>query len=223
MFFKILGIWALGLVAWGGWPMAAQAADGDSEFKLGREYVELSPYLAEASDNRIEVIEFFWYGCPHCFAVEPQMDAWSAKLPPDVRFIRLPAIFNAQISFHARIFLALEAMKKPEAHSKVFRIFQDEGRFINNSEDLPGLAKDLKLDPQTFISAFNSPAVQARLEILDKMMAAYDLPGVPAMVVAGKYRFDIGTARGPAGFLKLADFLIDLERRARTGPKGSTD
>jgi thiol:disulfide interchange protein DsbA len=218
MFHRILRIWvwALGLAALGAWP--AIAADTTLDFRLGREYVELTPYLAEKGDSRIEVIEFFWYGCPHCYAVEPQINAWAAKLPPDVRFIRLPAKFNPQIEFHARIFLTLEFLGcGPEAHAKVFRIFQDEGRFINDSKSLPGLARDLKLDPKVFVEAFNSKALEARMETLDKMMAAYDLPGVPAMVVAGKYRFDIGTAHGPDGMLKLADHLIARERRARGG------
>jgi thiol:disulfide interchange protein DsbA len=184
--------------------------------------VEVPRHLAEKGDNRIEVIEFFWYGCPHCYAVESQMNAWSAKLPPDVRFLRLPAKFNPPTDFHARIFMTLEAMGSgPENHAKVFRIFQDEGRFISDSEALPGLARDLNLDPQAFVAAFNSPAVQARMTALDKLMTAYDLPGVPAMVVAGRYRFDIGTAHGPDGMLKLAEHLIDLERRAREGKRGS--
>jgi len=213
MFYRVLRIWALGLAALGVWPAFA---DGASDFQLGREYVELPPHPAESGDNRIEVIEFFWYGCPHCYAVEPQIKAWAAKLPADVRFMRLPAKFNPPVDFHARIFMTLEALGSgPEVHDKVFRIFQDEGRFSNDSKALPGLARDLKLDPRAFVTAFNSREVQARMEALDNLMTAYDLPGVPAMVVAGKYRFDIGTARGPDGLLKLADHLIDRERRAR--------
>ena len=214
MFYRVLRIWglALGLAILGVCPAAGENQD----FQLGREYVELTPHLAKSGDSRIEVLEFFWYGCPHCYAVEPQVEAWAAKLPPDVHFIRLPASFNPQVEFHARIFMTLETLGSgPEVHAKVFRIFQDEGRFINDSEALPGLARDLKLDSKAFVAAFNSPEVQARMEALAKLMAAYDLPGVPAMVVAGKYRFDIGTARGPGGMLRLADHLIDRERRAR--------
>ena len=213
MFYRVLRIlvWALGLAALGAWPAAAETPD----YQPGREYVEL-PHHPSGSSDRIEVIEFFWYGCPHCYAVEPQIKAWAAKLPPDVHFIRLPAKFNPPVDFHARIFMTLESLGSgPEVHDKVFRIFQDEGRFINNSESLPGLAKDLKLAPGAFVAAFNSPAVQDRMDALDRLMNAYDIPGVPAMVVAGKYRFDIGTAHGPDGLIKLADHLIERERRAR--------
>jgi thiol:disulfide interchange protein DsbA len=193
-------------------------ADENQNFQLGREYVELKQHLAERGDKRIEVIEFFWYGCRHCYTVKTQLEAWAAKLPPDVNFLLMPASFNPQVEFHARIFLALEALGSgPELHSKVFRIFQDEGRFINDLETLPGLAKDLKLDPKTFVEAFNSPAVEARLKTVNELMTAYDLPGVPAMVVAGKYRFDIGTANGPSGMIKLADYLIERERRTKGG------
>jgi len=221
MFYRILKIcgWTLGLTFLGAWSATAEAPD----YQPGREYVEVPHYTAE-SDGRIEVIEFFWYGCPHCYAAEPQIKAWAAKLPPDVHFIRLPAKFNPPVDFHARIFMTLEAMGSgPEIHDKVFRIFQDEGRFINNSEALPGLAKDLKLTPEAFVAAFNSPAVQNRMESLDRLMNAYDIPGVPAMVVAGKYRFDIGTARGPDGLLKLANHLIGMERRDREQRKRIPD
>ena len=218
MFYRALKIWVLGLAALAAlaaWPVVA--AGETLGFQLGREYVELTPpHPAESGDNRIEVINFFWYGCPHCYVVEPQVDAWAAKLPPDVRFIRLPANFSAHTEFHARIFMALEVLGcGREVHTKVFRIFQDEGRFINDSQALPGLAKDLKLDPQAFVAAFDSREVQARMAALDKLMTAYDLPGVPAMVIAGKYRFDIGTAHGADGMLKLADHLIDRERQAQ--------
>ena len=214
MLLRMIVICALGLAALGAAPAGAQ------DFQPGREYVELKPHLAQDGDKRIQVTEFFWYGCPHCFSLEPRVKAWAAKLPPDVHFTRLPAKFNPPVDFHARIFMALEAMGVgPEAHNKVFLIFQDEGRFINELEALAGLAGDLKLDPQALLLAFNSKEVQARMEALDKLMTAYDLPGVPAMVVAGKYRFDIGSARGPDGFIKLADYLIDRERRAREGKK----
>ena len=217
MFPRILRIWAFALALLGAWPAISVALAETSDFQLGREYVELPPYPA-GSDDRIEVIEFFWYGCPHCYTVEPQIKAWAAKLPSDVKFIHLPAKFSPPADFHARIFMTLEALElAPEAHDKVFRIFQDEGRSINDYTALPDLAKDLKLDPKAFVAAFDSPAVQARMDTLDELMKAYDLPGVPAMVVAGKYRFDIGTAHGPEGLLKLADHLIEQERRARSG------
>ena len=211
----------VGLAALLSWSAGAGGqANAQEEFKLGQEYVALPepPLQAGPDDGRIEVIDFFWYGCPHCYAVEPRVAAWAAKLPPDVHFLRLPARFNDQVEFHARIFMTLENLGYgPEMDVKVFRIFLDEGRFINSPEELPGLARDLKIEPRAFTTAFNSPAVQARMETLGKLMAVYDLPGVPAMVVAGRYRFDIGTARGPEGFIRLADFLINKERRARAG------
>ena len=217
---RFIQVWVLASLL--GLATGAGAADGqtlqEKDFQAGREYVELPgpPVLAEPDDGRIEVISFFWYGCPNCYAVEADLAAWAAKLPPDVRFIRRPAVFKPPIDFHASIFLALAALGYgPEMDTRVFSIFQDEGRFINTPDELPGLAKDLKIDPRTFVAAFNSPAVQAEMTALDKLMAAYDLPGVPALVVAGKYRFDIGTAHGPAGLIKLADILVEKERRTR--------
>ena len=208
---------------WGGWPtvdMASAQSQAKDAFQLGQEYESLPEprTLAEPDDGRIEAVLFFWYGCPHCYTADARLSAWAAKLPADVRFLRLPVLFNDQIEFHARIFMTLESLGYgQETHLKVFRIFQDEGRFINTQKELAGLAKDLKIDPQAFMAAFNSQDVQARMTALNKLMTAYDLPGVPAMVVAGRYRFDIGTARGVDGFIKVADFLI---RKERGKPRG---
>ena len=217
-------LWAALLIGVIAGPAGALPPEDIKNFQAEREYVELTgpPVLVRPDDGRIEVALFFWYGCPHCYAVEAEVSAWAAKLPPDVRFVRRPAVFKPPVDFHARIFLALEALGYgQEMDRKVFGIFQDEGRFINTPAELPGLAKDLKIDPAAFETIFNSPEVQSRLEYLKTLMTAYDLPGVPAMVIAGKYRFDIGSAHGPAGFLRLADLLVERERRARGGPKAA--
>lgn len=192
--------------------------DGFADFQIDRDYVELPPpsVLYGPEDGRVEVLSFFWYGCPHCYVVDFEVAAWAAQLPPDVRFVWLPVKFKAPVDFHARIFLTLEALGQGrDADRQVFTIFQDQGHFINTPAELPGLARDLKIDPALFIQTFNSSAIQAKMEILEKLMYVYNLPGVPAMVIDGKYRFDIGMTHGPAKYIKLADLLVARERALR--------
>ncbi|KXS55665.1 MAG: hypothetical protein AMR96_07125 [Candidatus Adiutrix intracellularis] len=191
---------------------------GSANFQVDREYVELPspPVLYEPEDGRVEVLSFFWYGCPHCYIVDFEVAAWAAQLPSDVRFVWLPVKFKAPVDFHARIFLTLEALGQGrETDRKVFAIFQDQGHFINTPAELPGLARDLKIDPALFVQTFNSSVIQAKMEILEKLMNVYNLPGVPSMVIDGKYRFDIGMTHGPARYIKLADLLIARERALR--------
>jgi thiol:disulfide interchange protein DsbA len=206
-------------------PAAALAAEGEkADFQLGREYLQLpgTPVLSEADDGRIEALAFFWYNCSHCYDLEPKLTAWATRLPADVRFRRLPVIFSPGVAFHARIFMTLRALGLgPQADAAVFNLFHKERRPVNTPGDLPRLARLLKVDEKKLIETFNSTEVDRDMNQLDQLMLAYDLPGVPSMVIDGRYLFDIGTARAndPARtidrYLQLADFLIAQEREYR--------
>ncbi len=200
-----------------GSPALAQSKKA-GDFEAGREYETLPapPVLYGEDDGRVEVLSFFWYNCGTCKLVDPEVSAWAAKLPADVRFVRLPVTFNPTVQLHARIFLTLRALNLgPEADQIVFDLFQVQHKPINHAEQLPELAQALKVDEKLLVKTFNSPQVEAQLAKVEKLVDTYDLPGVPAMVIDGKYRFDIGTAHGPKGYLQLADHLIDQERQAR--------
>ncbi|MDR1044602.1 MAG: thiol:disulfide interchange protein DsbA/DsbL [Candidatus Adiutrix sp.] len=200
-------------------PAAALAAGGEKfDFQLGREYLQLpgTPVLSEGDDGRIEVLAFFWYNCDHCYRLEPLISAWADRLPADVRFRRLPVVFNPAVAFHARIFMTLRALGLgPQADMTVFRLFHEQRRPVNRPEDLPRLANSLKVNEKKLIETFNSTEVDIHMNQLDQLMLAYDLPGVPSMVIDGRYLFDIGTAHGPDGYLQLADLLIAEEREYR--------
>lgn len=198
---------------------AAMAEDmpGAGNFQTGREYFELpSPrVLAEKDDGRIEVIAFFWYNCGTCYLIDPKVTAWAETLPDDVRLVRMPFSYNPTLDVHARIFFTLRALGKGhDADLAVFRLFQDQRQPIHDPGQLPRLAKALNINEQDLISAYNSPEVSTRMDQMHKLIAAYNLNGVPSMVINGKYLFDIGTAQGPEGYFQLADFLIARERQA---------
>ncbi len=201
---------------------APAGAQGSGEIQAGREYVELpgSPVLHNPADGRIEVVSFFWYNCGACYHIDPLITDWAAKLPADVRFVRLPFSYREPTIFHARIFFTLRELGLDhKADEIVFDLFQQKHQPVSKPADLPRLAAALKIDPDRLAKVFNSPEVTARMDFLDKLMLAYDLPGVPSMVIDGRYRFDLGTTNGPAGFLEVADQLIEKERQARKAPK----
>lgn len=207
-------------------PAAGLAQTGAQSFEIGQHYENVAQpgTLAEKDDGRVEVISFFWYNCGSCYSVDPAVSEWAAQLPADVRFLRMPAAFNPAVNFHARIFMTLRALGlSHEADMTVFDIFRNQRKAINTHEQLPTVAKALNIDPDKFIKTFDSKEVADMMNNLDRVSLAYDLPGVPAMVIDGQYRFDIGTTDGPEGFFKLADILIGQQRELRKkegrGPK----
>lgn len=187
-------------------------------FQAGREYEEIigPVVLFEPDDGRIEVLSYFWFNCSSCFAIDAEMHEWAAKLPGDVRLIRLPAAFNPVVNFHGRIYYTLKALGLGyPAEQTVFNLFRRDRKPVNQPEQLPELARVLNVDKNRLIKTFNSPEIDGLMAKAEKSMEDYNVPGVPAMVIDGRYRFDIGTAHGPEGYKKLAEYLIEKRRQER--------
>ncbi|MDP5838544.1 thiol:disulfide interchange protein DsbA [Pseudomonas aeruginosa] len=191
--------------------MAAQADD----YTAGKEYVELSSPVPVSQPGKIEVVELFWYGCPHCYAFEPTIVPWSEKLPADVHFVRLPALFGGIWNVHGQMFLTLESMGvEHDVHNAVFEAIHKEHKKLATPEEMADFLAGKGVDKKKFLSTYNSFAIKGQMEKAKKLAMAYQVTGVPTMVINGKYRFDIGSAGGPEETLKLADYLIEKERAA---------
>ncbi len=200
--------------------VTAQAAE---PLEAGKQYVELSSAVPVAVPGKIEVVELFWYGCPHCYAFEPTINPWAEKLPADVNFVRIPAMFGGIWNVHGQLFITLEVMGvEQEVHKAVFEAIHGGKKLADPEEMADFLAgldivKDKFQDKfkEKFLSTYNSFAVKGKVEDAKKKAQAYQISGVPTMVVNGKYRFDLGTAGGPEGALNVADQLIAKERAAQ--------
>ncbi len=192
--------------------VAAQAA----EFQAGKEYVELSSPVLVADPSKIEVVELFWYGCPHCYQFEPVIKPWAEQLPDDVQFKRIPAMFGGIWNAHGQLFIALESMGvEPKVHDAVFAAYHQERKKLATPEEMADFLAGQGIDKQAFLKAYNSFGVRGRVEQAKKLGMAYQITGVPVMIVNGKYRFDLGSSGGPERTLQVADFLIEKERAAR--------
>lgn len=182
-------------------------------------FVEISgpQVLAEADDGRVEVISFFWYGCPSCSKLDEPLTRWAAKLPKDVRFIRKHVAFNRSADFPARVFETLRVMDiDHSADLKIFKLFIQDRKPITSLLDLPRLAETLNIDEKKLIETFNSKEVDARMAKLSRLMDVYNIEFVPTMVVDGRYVYNIGMTRGGAeGFIAQTDELIKKQRAAR--------
>ncbi|WP_397450786.1 thiol:disulfide interchange protein DsbA/DsbL [Pseudomonas sp. NA-150] len=190
--------------------MSAQAAE---PIEAGKQYVELSSAVPVSVPGKIEVVEMFWYGCPHCYAFEPTINPWIAKLPADVHFIRIPAMFGGPWDAHGQLFITLDTMGvEAKVHTAVFDAIQKEHKKLVTPDDMADFVATQGVDKAKFLETFNSFAVKGKIAQYKDLAKKYEISGVPTMIVNGKYRFDLGTSGGPEAALAVADQLIAKER-----------
>jgi len=194
--------------------MSAQAAD--VPLVAGETYVELSNPVPVAQPGKIEVVELFWYGCPHCYSFEPVINPWAEKLPADVHFVRIPAMFGGPWDAHGQMFLTLEAMGvENKVHSAVFNAIQKDRKPLTTPDEMADFLATQGVDKDKFLATFNSFAIKGQISKAKELAKKYEVSGVPTMIVDGKYRFDLGTAGSPEQALNVADQLIAKERAAK--------
>jgi|SRR5690242_7082394 protein dithiol oxidoreductase (disulfide-forming) len=185
----------------------------------GDDYIELKPPQSVESPNRVEVIEFFWYRCPHCYALEPDLEAWVKRLPRDVQFKRVPGILNDDWAVDARVFYALEAIGEVDRlHRPLFDAIHAKGGA--NDQRLHGGAfgkwvvdwlSAQKVDMAKYDAALHSFTVESKLRRAAQMARSYRVDGVPALAVQGRYLVFAKTA--PKAMLDNADFFIGEARK----------
>jgi len=180
----------------------------------GTHYVKLSQPLAVPA-GKIEVLEFFWYGCPHCNDFEPALDAWSKRLPDDIAFRRVPVAFRAEpYVTHQKIFYSLDAMGLvPTMHRRVFYAIHNQHQRLDKPADIAAFMQQSGVDSAKFLEHFNSFSVQSKAKQAVKLAADYKIDGVPAIGIQGRY-FTSGALAGSAeGALAVADYLIAKVRK----------
>lgn len=161
---------------------------GAAELKAGQDFRVINPPL-ETAKGRIEVTEFFWYGCPHCFDFEPVLAAWVKKLPADVSFRRVPAVTSSNKWIPAaQLYYTLEALDLVEKlHGEAFKaIHVDRQRLDDEKVMLDWVAKN-GVDKKKFSDAWSSSGVQARIQQARELSQGSGLTGVPAVMVQGRY------------------------------------
>jgi thiol:disulfide interchange protein DsbA len=186
-------------------------------FELGVHYLRLSPTQPTSSNpDQIEVAEVFWYGCPHCFELDPLLERWRAQQPEYVNFLRVPAVWNPTLRIHARAFYTAEALEKgAEMHAELFREIHERRNGLDTEEKLQEFFGRFGVDAAAFKSAFDSFAVQAKLQRADELNRRYRIGSVPTIIVNGKYTTDGPMAGSYQDLLLLVDELVAAERAAR--------
>lgn len=180
----------------------------------GRDFVRLNTPVAVPAGGKIDVIEFFWYGCPHCHAFEPALDAWAKRLAPDVAFRRVPVVFTALHETHARIFYALEALGRVEAlHRRVFAAMHVQRQRLDKEADIVAFMAANGVDGAAFAEAFKSFGVATKVRQGKQLSDGYKIDGVPALGIHGRW-FTAGSLVGSnERALAVADALIQRVRK----------
>ena len=175
-------------------------------------YTELAQPLATESGDRIEVVEFFWYGCPHCYAFEPFVNEWIKRLPADVSFRRVPAMFNRNWAEAGRVYYTLEAMNLLDRlHQPLFdAIHQDRLRITQENQLRDWLTRQ-KVDVDKYFATATSFSVESKLKRAAVLTEASRIQGVPAMMVNGRYLVsaEVGSQEK---MLQIVDALIERSR-----------
>jgi thiol:disulfide interchange protein DsbA len=201
----------------------ARANVGEPErewkFQEGRHFARLVPTQPTVGGaDKIEVAEIFWYGCPHCRSLEPHINRWAEELPPNVRFVRIAATWNPLVKLHAQLYYTEQLLvktgviKNPEQfRAAVFAEYHDRGNRLASEEAIQALFERHGVTADQFRQAWGSFEVDRQLRTAQDLEDRYQITGVPAIVVNGKYRTGVQEAGGVPQLFQVVDELIERE------------
>jgi len=190
-------------------PLTAVAED----WKEGEHYDLISPPIRTADSSKIEVVEFFWYGCGHCYNFEPMIGQWKKTLPDGVDFIGSPAVWNKPMELHAKAYYTAEVLGVADTmHTILFQAMNVDGKRLASDDEIKSLFTANGVSPKDFDKAYNSFGVSSQVRQANSRARAAKITGTPEMMVNGKYRISTRKAGSQARMLEIADYLIEQER-----------
>jgi thiol:disulfide interchange protein DsbA len=175
------------------------------------------PVPTNVEKGKVEVLEFFWYGCPHCYTLEPHMDEWKKRKPENVELRLVPAPLNPGWTPHTQFFYAAEALGVVDKlHKPLFDAMHKEKRKIYDKNALIDFAAEQGVDKKAFTDAWNSFGVFVKVQQAKKLGNRYHLSGVPAVAINGKYKTSASLAGNYQNMIKIIDELIQAESAPAT-------
>ena len=195
------------------------AAAREWQFKEGQHYVRMVPTQPTMGGaDKIEVAEFFWYGCPHCYDLEPYINRWAEDKDPNVRFVRIPATWNSLVRLHAQLYFTEEVLarngvlKDAEGFREaVFQEYHRRGNRMTSEGAIQKIFARFGVSQEDFERTWSSFEVNQKLRVADDLARRYAISSVPAIVVNGKYRFGASEAGGYPKLIELIDELTVRE------------
>lgn len=194
----------------------APTVENAKDILPGRDYIVLATPLPTSTGNQIEVREFFWYGCPHCFELEHIVVAWLQKKPQDVEFVRTPAVINPVWEIDGRAYFVAEELKVlDKTHAALYNAIHEGGNdaLRNNKDEIGRFFAKFGVQQAQFNATWDSFSVNTKIANASQLARKYQISGTPTLTVAGKY---VIPAAGDRTFA-IVDFLLKKERAARGG------
>ncbi|EAR22928.1 thiol:disulfide interchange protein DsbA/DsbL [Nitrococcus mobilis] len=184
------------------------------DYQAGKQYHRVEPPQPTATEDRIELVEFFSYGCSHCFEFAPKLHSWLEQAGKGVELVRVPVTFGrSSWALLAKAYYAEKALNVvDQIHEPLFEAIHVDGRRFADEQALAEFFAQHGVDRQAVLDAFDSFAVDVDLRRAERMVRAYKVRATPSLAVAGKYLVDPGETGGQQGMLDVVDFLIDKER-----------
>jgi len=181
----------------------------------GQQYTRLATPVATSAAGKIEVIEFFWYGCPHCNAFDPSVNDWAKALPADVAFRRVHVAFDALKERHQRLFYALESLNlEAQLHAKVMARFHVEHKPLNTEADMIAFGTENGIEAARMDNALKSFSVIAKMRQARQLTDEYKVDGVPMIGIQGRYTTSPAQAGSHENALRVTNTLIAQLRKA---------
>lgn len=208
--------WLLAAVTAAGFTGAAMAA----EPVAGQDYEVLdTPVSSDMPDDQISVTEVFWYGCPHCYDLEEPLESWVEDLPEDVGFERLPATMGGTWMKHAAVFYAAKdvGIFSEAFHRDFFDAIHQDGQRLTDNDDIADFFSEYGADRDETIASLDSFGVKSQLNQATARMKGYELMGVPALVVDGRYVITPQSAQGLSNMIEVAEALVEQTRQEQQG------
>jgi len=177
---------------------------------FAQEAKTLTPATPLNAEKKIDVVEFFWYGCGYCYQLEPYIEKWEQNLPDNVNFMKVPAFTGGLWDIHGRMYLTLETMGLPKSiHKKVFDTFHKEKNYMQNEKEINKFLDAQNIDKEQFFKIYNSAGIKIQEDKARSLIRSYKITGVPVVVVAGKHFVSVDN--GNEAMLQQIDELIAKE------------
>jgi len=197
-------------ISFGSVSFAAEEADP----YVGKYDIIQNP-LPTQSKDKVEVLELFWYGCPHCYSFKEILDPWASKFSKDVELVLFPAVFSPKWAISAKAYYSIEALDLvAKLHTPLFKAIHEGHRNLTDEAELMKFFAENGVSNEEFKKVFNSFGVDSKLRRAMETTPKYGVSGVPALIINGKYRLSSEKTDGYENMLKIADYLIEKERKA---------
>ena len=192
------------------------AAEEAKTFEEGKQYQLITPAIRTANPDKIEVVEFFWYGCGHCYNFEPVIGQWKKSLGDDVDFKGSPAVWAPQMELHSKMYYTAEVLGvSDKMHLVLFQAMNVDKKRLQSESEIAEVFFANGVSEEDFTKAFNSFGVNSMVRQATSRAKAAKITGTPEMMVNGKYRISSRMGTSLSGMLEVAKFLIEKERAAK--------